>query len=220
MVFDYVATVTDATSPAPFDATRAALLDAATSVLISQGAAALTVRRIATEAGMSTMNVYSRFGGKDGVIDELVADGFAKLAEAMRATPLSGNPVADLWECGKAYRAFALEHRAYYTVMFQNAVPDFHPSQDARAAATAALEVLAERLQSAMDAGVLQRADPFVTAACVWSTCHGVMSLELADHAPDLFDWNAIYEHTLTLLTAGMAPADGDARSAGATPGG
>jgi AcrR family transcriptional regulator len=41
----------------PDDETRATLLDAARSLLAADGPAALTVRRIAAEAGMSTMNV-------------------------------------------------------------------------------------------------------------------------------------------------------------------
>ena len=60
------------------DQTSRALLDAAHRLLADHGSEALTVRRIATEAGMSTMNVYSRFGGKDGVIDELFIDGFER----------------------------------------------------------------------------------------------------------------------------------------------
>ena len=59
--------------------TREALLAAAHDLLATEGPAALTVRRIAAAAGMSTMNVYSRFGGKDGVLDELFIDGFRRL---------------------------------------------------------------------------------------------------------------------------------------------
>ena len=47
------------------DDTSRALLAAAHRLLAEDGPEALTVRRIANEAGMSTMNVYSRFGGKD-----------------------------------------------------------------------------------------------------------------------------------------------------------
>ncbi|MCB0956523.1 MAG: TetR family transcriptional regulator, partial [Ilumatobacter sp.] len=37
-----------------------ALLDAADRLLTTEGAGALTIRRMASEAGVSTMNVYSR----------------------------------------------------------------------------------------------------------------------------------------------------------------
>ena len=87
-----------------------ALLKAADTLLASEGASALTVRRIATEAGMSTMNVYSRFGGKDGVVEHLFLQGFALLAEAMNEVPETDDPMLDLSICGAAYRRFALDH--------------------------------------------------------------------------------------------------------------
>src|SRR5215213_5805048 len=65
------------------DETREALLAAAHDLLAREGAAALTVRRIAAAAGVSTMNVYSRFGGKDGVLDALLIEGFEKLTEVI-----------------------------------------------------------------------------------------------------------------------------------------
>src|SRR4051794_4316776 len=89
--------VMSATSARPSATTRAAdtreaLLAAAHDLLATEGPGALTVRRIAAAAGMSTMNVYSRFGGKDGVLDELFVDGFRRLGETMRASPQSDDP--------------------------------------------------------------------------------------------------------------------------------
>ena len=63
------------------------ILEAASELLSKEGASALSVRRIATAAGCSTMGLYSRFGGKDGVVDELYAEGFERLIAAMRANP-------------------------------------------------------------------------------------------------------------------------------------
>ena len=45
------------------------------------------------------MNVYSRFGGKDGVLDELFIDGFRRMGEEMADTPTSDDPNADLVDC-------------------------------------------------------------------------------------------------------------------------
>ena len=39
------------------------ILEAASELLSTEGASALSVRRIATAAGCSTMGLYSRFGG-------------------------------------------------------------------------------------------------------------------------------------------------------------
>ena len=55
-----------------------------------EGAAALTVRRIANEAGGSTMGIYSRFGGKDGVVDAALRRGLPLLCADIAETPLHG----------------------------------------------------------------------------------------------------------------------------------
>ena len=81
----------------PDDETRATLLDAARTLLEADGPAALTVRRIAAEAGMSTMNVYSRFGGKDGVVDELYCEGFHRLRAYLAKHSKSDDPVEWLY---------------------------------------------------------------------------------------------------------------------------
>ena len=85
----------------PLDDTGQALLAAAGKVLAEEGASALTVRRIATEAGCSTMGLYSRFGGKDGVVDQLYVQGFDQLCDSMSALPKTGDALGDLRLCAR-----------------------------------------------------------------------------------------------------------------------
>ena len=80
----------------------APLLDAAHDLLAAEGSTGLTVRRIAAAAGVSTMNVYSRFGGKDGVVDELFIDGFRQLTKHMADTASTPDPITALLACGRA----------------------------------------------------------------------------------------------------------------------
>src|SRR4051794_24641041 len=87
----------------PLDEQGHALLDAASRLLSTEGPGALTVRRIATEAGCSTMGVYSRFGGKDGVVEELYKEGVERLFAAMDLEE-SDDPLEDLRRCGLNYR--------------------------------------------------------------------------------------------------------------------
>jgi AcrR family transcriptional regulator len=196
---------TAATSGRPDD-TRQALLDAAHDLLAGEGPGALTVRRIATAAGMSTMNVYSRFGGKYGVLEELFTDGFRRLAEQMHAEPPSDDPLADLRRCSATYRRFAREHATYYSLMFDRAVPDFEPSDAARDVALGTLALLAERVRRAMDAGALAPGDAFEVATALWACQHGLASLE-ARTPPELdaFDWDAVAALTVDALLRGLA---------------
>ena len=77
--------------------------------------------------------------------------------------------------------------------MFDRVVPDFEPTIEAQVLAGATLDQLATRLGRAMTAGALRPADPLHTAALVWATCHGVVSLELKAVSPAMIDWSEVY---------------------------
>jgi AcrR family transcriptional regulator len=187
------------------------LLDAAGDVLATDGPSALTVRRIAAEAGVSTMNVYSRFGGKDGIVEHLWLEGFTRLADSTRSVAVTDDPIADLRACGESYRRFATRNRPYYAVMFDRVVPTFVPSEPARVHALGALELLADRCAKAMDLWRIPRADPLTTAAAVWAGLHGVVSLELKGVGPHSIDWDEVFRVTSDAVLAGLVAGAGAA---------
>ena len=151
------------------------------------------------------MNVYSRFGSKDGVVEHLFVEGFRRLGAGMSAASTTDDPLADLRACGLAYRQFAIDNPTLYSVMFDRVVPDFQPTAEAAAFADATLDLLARRLERAMSAGLLRSADPLHTAALVWATCHGVVSLELKDVGPPVIDWPDVYRVAIDMIIKGLA---------------
>jgi AcrR family transcriptional regulator len=194
--------------PAPMvqlDPVGSTLLKAASDLLAAEGPGALTVRRIASAAGVSTMNVYSRFGGKDGVVEHLFVEGFTRLGEGMRTVVETDDPIADMMACGLSYRQFAIDNPTLYSVMFDSVVPDYRPTIEAKLIAGATLELLADRIGRAMASGVLRSADRMQTAALVWATCHGVVSLELKTEGSMDIDWPAVYQQALGMIVKGLA---------------
>jgi AcrR family transcriptional regulator len=185
--------------------TRAALLDAARRLLAAEGAGALTVRRLATEAGLSTMAIYSRYGGKDGIVNALFVEGFDQLAAAMNEVTPTDDTRADLARCGDAYRSFALAHPTSYAVMFQNAVPDFEPSEESLEVAARTLDLLAQQVQRAIDDGSFESADTQHLAALLWAAQHGIVSLELGGHAPPWIDFNTLHSLANEALMRGLS---------------
>ncbi len=187
------------------DETRAALLQAAHDLLAAEGPSALSVRRIAAAAGVSTMNVSSRFGGKVGVLDELWIDGFRRLGEAMQDFPLTDDPLENLRRCGQAYRAFARANPTYYSLMFDQAVRDFEPSEHAKAVAFDSLSRVVERVQAAMDEGAIPAGDAYQVAVGLWACEHGLVSLEMRMEHDGEFDWDHIAPATVAALVRGLA---------------
>jgi len=189
---------------------RDALLAAASRVLADEGPDALTVRHIASEAGLSTMAVYSRFGGKDGVVDALFIEGFERLTATLEAVPVTDDPLADLRVGCDAYRAMARANATHYAVMFLRVVPGFAPSDTAGACAGEAFSVLVGQAQRAIDAGAVHQHEAAQVAASIWATCHGLVALELLGIRPPNLThdpWDSTIDTLVRGLAAGTDPA-------------
>jgi AcrR family transcriptional regulator len=190
--------------PRVLDEQGQALLDAASHLLAAEGAGALTVRRIAGDAGCSTMGVYSRFGNKDGVVDQLYMEGFRRLIESMDSVGDTGDPLEDMRQCGLAYRRNALENATYYLVMFARAVPGFVPSDEAKMVSHASFERLVERVRRCQEAGQYVEGSPAEMAEVIWGAIHGHVMLELVGMRATGDDPAARYEHMLDVLERGF----------------
>lgn len=189
------------------DETSRALISAAHQLLQQDGPDALTVRRIAHAAGMSTMNVYSRFGGKDGVIDELYADGYRRLLAEVDETPMTADVPADLLRIATSYRSWALANPRYYSIMFRSAVPNFSPTSESIDMALAGLGRLVERIVDGQRSGHIVQRDAREIAAWLWATCHGMISLELDGVAAEQVDWSSVYVNGIRIAVTGLHPS-------------
>lgn len=160
-------------------ALRTLALDTAGKLLTEHGPAALTMRRIAADMGCSTTVLYTMFGGKSAIAEELWREGFARLREALEHAE-GPDPLARLAAMGQAYRTCALANRAYYAVMFQRPIPGFEPSEQAYAESLLALRELAAGVADCIDSGVFLPGDPDHIAGVLWAASHGAVSLEIA----------------------------------------
>lgn len=184
------------------DDVEQALLDAAAHLLSTEGPAALSVRRVATDAGVSPMGVYSRFGGKQGLVEALFLAGFARLEAVLATVPVTADPIEDLLEGCRFYRRFALDSPAAYAVMFSRAIPGFEPSDHCKVSAAGAFNVLVEAVRRGMAEGALGPGDPLGVAEGIWATCHGLVSLELAGMG-NVADRPAHFDATVGALLRG-----------------
>lgn len=137
--------------------TRAALRAAAERLVAERGAAGISVRAVAEEAGVSTRAVYSLFGSKEALLVDALAQGaFEFLATEIEQLPQTDDPVVDLVEVGvQVFRRLVLEHPALYRIAFQRIVPGLHAGPELTAAREAAFSRLLARVQRVADAGLL-----------------------------------------------------------------
>ncbi len=181
------------------------LVASAAELLEKEGPDALSVRRIATEAGVAPMGVYNHFQSKFGIVDALFIQGFNRLRDALASIDEVLDPYEALRESGRRYRALALAHPKAYQIMFLRAVPGYEPSDVAVQIAASAFDSLVSAVRRAMAAGVVAEASPTETAQLIWATMHGWVSLELLGIG-FVDDVDAGFDRVCTTLLAGLSP--------------
>jgi AcrR family transcriptional regulator len=163
----------------------ARLVEVAARLVATEGLAGLSTRRVAAEAGTSTMAVYSRFGSMPDLVAAVVKEAFQRFGDELSATAKgTGDPLSDLAALGLAYRRFALAHPHLYKVMFDGAPAGRATLNDEdRAAAFATFDILVAAVARAIEAGSLG-GEADLGALQIWAAVHGAMSIELAGMGP------------------------------------
>jgi AcrR family transcriptional regulator len=155
--------------------TRETILEAALRLVEERGPGALRIRDVSEAVGKSTMGVYTHFGSKQGLLEELYLHGFRRLEDRLRTVPSAGDDREELVAFALTYREFALDNEALYGLMFERGAPDFIPSDESRMAGLATFEMLARRIAEWR----ADLSDPAPSAQLVWGAMHGLVSIEL-----------------------------------------
>lgn len=159
---------------------RAALLDAAGSILQEKGVEGFSLRECARRAGTSHAAPAHHFGDTQGLLSEFAALGFERMVAMMQGARAAAEPGAadQLRATGRAYIDFALANRAAFQLMFRaDRLAGGHARLDqARAAAF-------EELRSAL-AALHEGSAPKPQLMLAWSAVHGFATL-LLEHATD-----------------------------------
>jgi AcrR family transcriptional regulator len=184
---------------------RERLLAAAARLSADEGWSAVTVRRVAEEAGTTTRAVYSLFGSKQGLEEELHRAMFERLLELMAATGTTADPRNDLLELRHAYRRWATERPERYAALMRFSGPRAAArSPEGLAAARAATAHLRQAIARCAAAGLLADRDVDRLTTQWRAVSHGLAEFEnqglLADGAEA---WRPV----LTALIDGYAAA-------------
>ena len=111
------------------------IIQIARRLLVEQGGAAISLRAIAREMGMTAPALYRYFGSHEELIQHVIADIFTELAdyteeavasasEAVTAGTAATEPtVTNLLAASKAFRAWAISHPAEFGLLFGTPLP-------------------------------------------------------------------------------------------------
>ena len=125
---------------------REAIVDAAWDLVQEEGLAALSLRDLASRAGITTPTVYAYFDSKHAIYDAMFGRAATEFADWM-AKPLEATePAAVLAAVAHRFVEFCTSDIARYQLLFQRTIPDFEPSAESYAPAVQALDMARKSL--------------------------------------------------------------------------
>lgn len=119
--------------------------DAALDVLVRDGIAGFTTRKVADAAGTSTKAVYELFGDRSGLVRDLFFEGFRQLGHDLAAVRPDEDPRAHLVATLATVRRFVRVRPPLAELMFSTPFADFEPGPHELDAGASVREVLVAR---------------------------------------------------------------------------
>ncbi|WP_175053522.1 TetR/AcrR family transcriptional regulator [Paraburkholderia sediminicola] len=117
-------------------ALRERILDAARRIVMREGFAALSMRKIADAIEYSPATLYLHFASRDEIAQALCAEGYAQLLATFVPLAQIADPAERLKALGRAYVAFGVAHPETYRLIFMED-PSYTGAALGGAAATA-----------------------------------------------------------------------------------
>jgi AcrR family transcriptional regulator len=158
---------------------KEALLSAALDLIAKKGPAGFTIAEAARWVGVSPAAPYRHFRDRDELLSRVALRGFSLFEAKLTRAWSDGRPTPSdaLHNVGRAYLEFARTEPAYYSAMFEGAVP-LDKAPEVRAAGDRIFAVLrnaSEKLIATLP--TRSRPPALMMGLHIWALSHGIASL-------------------------------------------
>jgi AcrR family transcriptional regulator len=188
------------------DEARRAILDATESLLIESGGFDFSIRSLGRRCGYSAPTVYHYFSDKDGLIDALLEERIARLADAIERVPSTSDALVDLRAVLLVFVGFGAANPTFNRLMWT-------VSSKGESRMTPAMERLRARVRPPLvelaASGRLGNSDAESAGQMIWALLHGLSALQVIE--PDHPWASNLGERALETLLRGMTHPESEA---------
>ena len=178
-------------------------LAAAREIAEAEGLKGVTARRVAARIGYSAGTLYNLFESLDDLIVRLNGETLDALYEALSGTIRESEPEAALHGLARGYIGFTREHPRLWALLFEHRLPEGQSLPDWHAEKILRLLGLLERaLASLFTPG--EEGARHHSARVLWSSLHGMVSLESAGKLVATQTVDALVETLVVNYVAGL----------------
>lgn len=156
-------------------ALRETVLRAAIDYIAEHGPDGLSLRQVASDAGVSHQAPYHHFSDRKGIFHAIAREGFEMFTQVM-LDALARNTDDPNTELLESYVLFALDHRGHFRVMFRSDLCSIEDDAELRRVADRSFDVLVDLVSEQL--GATASIDAIrARAAAMWSLAHGLATL-------------------------------------------
>ena len=161
-------------------ALREELITASIALIENEGIGAVSIRRVAREAGVSPGAPYHHFADRAALLNVIAARGYLLLlTELRRAHDEAGSPVEAVGALVEAYVRFARSNKAYIQLTHRPELSHAYRDPTIRALAKESLRLLTDAVIECQRAGSAPPGDPAPLVTMVWSMAAGLAMLSI-----------------------------------------
>jgi AcrR family transcriptional regulator len=163
-----------------------ALIEAGVDILAEEGVGGLSLRKVASRAGVSHAAPYAHFADKQALIAAISTAGYCRLYERMQAliAKYSNDPLRQLVEVACAYVDFAGSDPAHFKVTFSGVIEKEKEYPAFVEVSQKTLRLVIQIVEACQASGVLKPGPADAAAVSVWSAVHGLASLLIENQIP------------------------------------
>ncbi|MFC4261395.1 TetR/AcrR family transcriptional regulator [Ferruginibacter yonginensis] len=162
------------------------ILQAAKKLFVENGVAQTTIRSIATAIGYSVGTVYVYFKDKDAILHALHIQGFTQLGAQFAVLTKVTEPMERLKAMGRIYIDFALQNPDMYDLMFNLKAPISFVHDTANKdwkEGASTFNALKSCVTDCVKAGYFKGGEVDALSFMIWSTVHGMCSLQISERS-------------------------------------
>lgn len=188
-------------------AARRQIQKAAASFYAEHGAAAVSARAIAQQAGVSVGKIYAHFGSLQGLMQSLWMEPVEAInAQLSELAAEIADPVQRLKALLKAYVEVALTRPQLFRGAFLFVRPDTLPKPDREPFEGAPFAtLLTATIREGQAQGILRAGDPQAMAQLAWAGIHGCLALPVNFDRLDIADPARLAARMIDMLVADLS---------------
>jgi AcrR family transcriptional regulator len=185
---------------------RREIIDVSKELLLKDGFAKLSMRKIAKKAGVTATSIYLYFKNKDELLLALVEESIERLTAALKeALDPAAGPVDQLEKLAIAYVHYAFENPQEYEIIYM-VRPEEMPKypREKFQHVREIYELIASIIRSGNEQQVLDVDDPMISAYTIWAQLHGVVSVVLSRRLDTRIPKQPFLDHAIDQIIHGF----------------